>query len=132
MLVVHKELSQQVLPLSQGRWKQASSSTAAGEGMIAIYSRFIRLAKELARLGITVFRYHPYSRGERDGRSADFTSQSAVADACPALGYRKERAKLQRAGLLGLRFRRPVARKAAQRANADFPVPRPPVTLAKH
>ncbi len=91
-----------------------------GEEMVASYTHFTRWAKELARQGFVVFRYHPYGTGESEGEPRDFTLESAKSDAIEAVHYLKNRVRLNCLGLFGLRFGGFVAVQAATVCQPDF------------
>jgi len=102
-----------------------------GEEMVASYTHFTRWAKDLAREGFAVFRYHPYGTAESEGQSAEFTLESATNDAVAAFGYLKTRIHIDRAGLFGLRFGGLVAVQAAETCRPDFLVLWSPVVQPK-
>ncbi len=93
---------------------------AYGDEMVVSYTPFARWAKELARDGFAVFRYHPYGTGESAGRSSDFTFEGAVNDAVSAASYFKERVPVNRIGFVGLRFGGFLAAQAASRIQPDL------------
>ncbi len=99
-----------------------------GEEMVASYSHFTRWAKELAREGFAVLRYHPCGTGESDGEAGEFTVESAVKDAVEALACFREHVGLERIGFFGLRFGGLVAVQAALKTQPDFLVLWSPVT----
>jgi len=91
-----------------------------GDEMVVSYTPFARWAKELAQKGFAVFRYHPYGVAESDGTSADFSFESAVADAIRAARFFQERVTLDRIGFVGLRFGGRVAIDAALQNRVDL------------
>lgn len=91
-----------------------------GEEMARTYRRFAQWAKELGELGFPVLRFHPYGTGESDGTLAEFTLESACADAAAAVKCLRERADVRRVGLFGVRFGGSVAVHAACAARPDF------------
>lgn len=99
--------------------------------MVASYTHFTRWAKELARQGFVVFRYHPYGTGESEGEPRDFTLDSAKNDAIEAVHYLKNRVSLNCLGLFGLRFGGFVAAQAATICQPDFLMLWSPVVQAR-
>lgn len=91
-----------------------------GEEMVASYAHVSRWSKELVNCGFAVLRYHPFGMGESDGMPSDFTLESALEDAMTAVRCLRERAAVQRVGLVGLRFGGYVATEAALSCRADF------------
>lgn len=88
--------------------------------MNSTYAHLARWGKDLAEQGFAVLRYHPYGSGESDGNPADFTLESACADAAAALSCLRERARVKRGGFLGVRFGGSVAVHTAHAARPDF------------
>ncbi len=91
-----------------------------GEEMAATYERFARWGKELADRGFAVLRYHPYGTGESDGSFSDFTLKSAFADVAATVECLRERARVKRVGIFGLRFGGSVAAYGGGEACPDF------------
>ena len=91
-----------------------------GQEMAATYGRFATWGKELEEQGFAVLRFHSRGSGDSDGSTASFTLESACADAVSAAECLRERARIKRVGLFGLRFGGSVAVHAAPAAEADF------------
>lgn len=91
-----------------------------GQEMGTTYCRFAQWGKELEEQGFAVLRFHPRGSGESDGSTGSFTLESACADAVSAAECLRERARIKRVGLIGLRFGGSVAVHAAPAADADF------------
>lgn len=103
-----------------------------GEEMAATYERFARWAKGLAEVGFAVLRYHPFGTGESDGGFSDFTLRSAFADVTAAVECLRERTRVKRVGIFGLRFGGSVAVYAGGEVRPDFLLLWSPVTNLRH
>ncbi len=91
-----------------------------GEEMICTYARLAQWSKQLSEQGLAVLRYHPLGTGESDGTFADFTPDGAAADAAAAVDYLRRNLRVDRIGLLGVRFGATVAARAAPLTQPDF------------
>jgi alpha/beta superfamily hydrolase len=100
--------------------------------MNSTYGALAHFAKELAEQGFAVLRYHPYGTGDSDGSLAEFSLQSACADAATAAQCLRERTAVQSMGFLGLRFGGSVAVHAAEATRPDFLLLWSPIVNLRH
>lgn len=88
--------------------------------MVTTYSRLARFGKQLAENQIGVMRFHPSGTGESEGRTSEFTLDSATKETAMARQVAEERLKAARLGYFGLRFGATVAVLAAAAQPVDF------------
>ena len=86
-----------------------------GEQKQLSYPVFVRFARELARNGFSVLRFDHRGYGDSQGDVEDSTVETQVEETLAALQLCKERLRVERVALLGLRFGGTVAALAAER-----------------
>jgi len=80
------------------------------------YRVFVELSRRLAREGFASLRFDYRGTGDSEGPFADFSLAGAVADIGAAAALLRERAGVERVGLIGLRLGASLAWRAAGQA----------------
>jgi len=96
--------------------------------MITSYARLALWSKVLAEKGFAVLRFHPFGTGESDGSFRDFTVEGALQDTQTAISCLRERVRVERMGLFGLRFGAFLASQSALTSSPDFMLMWSPIT----
>jgi alpha/beta superfamily hydrolase len=89
-----------------------------GVEQVTLYRAEVSLAREAARRGFPVLRYHSRGHGDSAGDFADVTMDTLVADALAAADEAKRRSGATRIAWLGVRFGSLVAARVAAETNA--------------